>query len=69
VEVAGPGLISGQAFCTLTTAHAANSLVDSSFGKEEDITSSPIDLDYLKSVNLLDRLPVWQKLIGQRAAE
>ncbi|MEN6374900.1 MAG: response regulator [Smithella sp.] len=57
-----PGLISGQTFCALTAVYAANSLVDSSFGQKEGIAPNLIDRDYLKSMNLLDRLPVWQKL-------
>jgi HD-like signal output (HDOD) protein/CheY-like chemotaxis protein len=58
-----PGFISGQTFCALTAVHVANSLGDLDFGNKKDIASSPLDLNYLKSMNLLDRLPAWRKLI------
>ncbi len=59
-----PSLASDGTFCALTAVHVANSLVESSFGKEE-IISSPIDRDYLKSLNILDRLPAWQDIASK----
>ncbi len=57
-----PSFISEQTFCALTAVHIANSFGDSDFETKEGIVSSPLDLNYLKSMNLLDRLPVWRKL-------
>ena len=57
-----PVYIPGQTFCALTAVHVANSLVDLNLGNKKDIMASPLDLNYLKSMNLLDRLPLWQKL-------
>jgi len=64
-----PGFLSGQTFCALTAVHAANSLGDSDFGNKKDILSSPLDLNYLKSINLLDRLPTWRKLVHIESPE
>jgi hypothetical protein len=57
-----PGLIPGQTFCALAAVHIANSLLESS-RNDQDIVSSPLDMNYLKSINLLDRLPAWRKLV------
>lgn len=59
-----PGFIPGQTqFCALTAVHVANSLVAPNIDNEKDGEFSPLDLNYLKSINLLDRLPVWRKLV------
>jgi len=58
-----PGIRAGQTFCALTAVHVADSLVGSDFGNMKDIVREPLDLNYLKSMNLLDRLPVWQQLV------
>jgi len=58
-----PSLFAGQAFCALTAIHVANHLLVSNLGKKKDIIPSPLDLNYLKSMNLLDRLPLWRKLV------
>lgn len=63
-----PGMLPGQTFCALTAVHAADCMVNSSFEKE-DIISGSLDADYLKSMNLLDRLSVWRELPGQGASE
>ncbi len=64
-----PGLISGQTFCALTAVHVANSLVDSDFGNKKGIVPSSLDLNYLKSMNLLDRLPAWQELVQKEVSD
>ena len=64
-----PSLISGQAFCALTAVHVANSLGDSDFGNKKDIAPSPLDLNYLKSMGLLDRLPAWRKLVATEVSD
>jgi HD-like signal output (HDOD) protein/CheY-like chemotaxis protein len=64
-----PRFISGQTFCALTAVYIANSLVDSEFGNKKDIVPSPLDLNYLKSMNLLDRLPAWQELIPKEVSD
>jgi HD-like signal output (HDOD) protein/CheY-like chemotaxis protein len=58
-----PSLFARQAFCSLTAIHVANHLLDSNLGNKKDIVPSPLDLNYLKSMNLLDRLPLWRKLV------
>jgi HD-like signal output (HDOD) protein/CheY-like chemotaxis protein len=58
-----PGIVAEHKFCALTAVHVANSLAVSGFANNEGIASSPLDLNYLKSMNLLDRFPVWQKLV------
>jgi len=57
-----PGLFTGPASCALTAVHAANSLVGSCFLPADQIPPDNIDMDYLKSLNLLNRLPVWKEL-------
>lgn len=57
-----PGFIPGQTFSALTAVHIANSLVESS-SQKRDLVSSPLDLNYLKSIKRLDRLPAWRKLV------
>jgi HD-like signal output (HDOD) protein len=57
-----PSLIAGQTFCALTAVHVANSLEDSAFDIGENIAPSPLDCNYLKSINLVDRLPAWRNL-------
>jgi len=64
-----PGFISGQTFCALTAVHAADCLVNSGFGMEKDIVSNILDLDYLKSINLLDRLPAWRELVRTEGSD
>ncbi|MFA5180111.1 MAG: response regulator [Syntrophales bacterium] len=64
-----PGFISGQTYCAITAVHVANSLVDSNFENGKEIVSSQLDLNYLKSMNLLDRLPVWRKLARMEGSD
>ena len=64
-----PVYIPGQTFCALTAVYVANNLVDSNLGNKKDIMASPLDLNYLKSMNLLDRLPAWQKLVAPEGSE
>jgi len=64
-----PSFISEQTFCALTAVYIANSLVDSEFGNRKDIVPSTLDLNYLKSMNLLDHLPEWQKLVVPASSE
>ena len=60
-----PSFFAGQSFCALTAIHVANCLLDLNLGNKKDIVPSPLDLNYLKSMNLLDRLPSWRNLIAK----
>jgi HD-like signal output (HDOD) protein len=58
-----PGGIAEQSFCALTAVHIANCLVGSDLGNKAGIVPSPLDMNYLQSLNLSKRLPAWTELV------
>lgn len=58
-----PGILARKEFCTLTAVHAANSLVGSNFENGHEIATNSLDMDYLASLNMAERLSHWQQLV------
>jgi len=56
-----PTMCIGQTFSSLTAVHLANALDHELRSTAEPATRSQIDLDYLNSLGVVDRLPAWRK--------
>jgi HD-like signal output (HDOD) protein len=54
-----PGQSSIKSFSPLIAVHVANVMVRSGSEESEGITSSTLDMDYLKTLKMGERIPVW----------
>ena len=51
-----------QSFTPLTAVHVANMMIHQTVPEQGQETDLPLDNDYLSTVNLTDRVPIWREL-------